>query len=267
MVKTWAAGAVLVVAAAAAVGAQAPRQTDAEEIKARQRISTMEGILERAVSNGADNLFRQVRSVMPDAPMLSGVPEVRGFRLEGYGLFFDVEVPALRMPMAWMMRSMVEEQRAATVALAEIRRKLLELSPREREQLEPAVMKLELQLGASRPATRTSAAAAAGVAAPPPPAAPVDPGVFDNPNEAYTREVKTALVEAMLENSGPLALGNDEWLTVAARDNVPPNPLVPSDTADSTTILFRVKGSDLAALRAGRITLEEAQKRVEAREY
>ena len=35
-----------------------------------------------------------------------------------------------------------------------------------------------------------------------------------------TREVKSALIDAMIENSGPLALGTDEWLTVAARDNV-----------------------------------------------
>ena len=33
----------------------------------------------------------------------------------------------------------------------------------------------------------------------------------------------------MIENSGPLALGADEWLTVAARDNVPRDPLIPSD--------------------------------------
>jgi hypothetical protein len=90
-------GAVL---ASAPVLAQTPDQ-EAEQIKARQRISTLEGVFERAVSNGAENLLRQVRTVMPDAPMLSGAPKVRGFRLDGYGVFFDVEVPALRLPMTW----------------------------------------------------------------------------------------------------------------------------------------------------------------------
>ena len=45
-----------------------------------------------------------------------------------------------------------------------------------------------------------------------------------DPNEAYTRAVKEALVDAMLESSGPLNLAPDEWLTVAARDNVPQRP-------------------------------------------
>ena len=74
-------------------------------------------------------------------------------------------------------------------------------------------------------------------------------------------------MDAMIENSGPLTLGPDEWLTVAARDNVPRDPLIPSDTADFSTIIFRVKGSDLTAFRAGRLTLEEARKKVEVREY
>ena len=84
-----------------------------EQVKTRQRISTMEGVLERAVSNGAENMLRQVRTVMPDAPMLSGVPQVRGFRLDGYGVFFDVEVPALRLPVTWPLRYLIEDNRAA----------------------------------------------------------------------------------------------------------------------------------------------------------
>ena len=91
------------------------------------------------------------------------------------------------------------------------------------------------------------------------------PRVLDNPAEGYTREVKAALVDAMIENSGPLTLGPEEWLTVAARDNVPRDPLIPGDTADFSTIIFRVKGSDLAAFRAGRMTLEEARQKVEVR--
>jgi hypothetical protein len=101
----------------------------------------------------------------------------------------------------------------------------------------------------------------------PSPAAPVDPGILENPNDAYTREVKAALIDAMLENSGPMALGADEWLTVAARDNAPRDTLIPGDTLDFSTIIFRVKGSDLAAFRAGRLTLEEARTRIEVREY
>jgi hypothetical protein len=71
----------------------------------------------------------------------------------------------------------------------------------------------------------------------------------------------------MIENSGPISLGADEWLTVAARDNVPLDPLIPTDAADTRTVIFRVRGSDLAAFRAGRMTLEDARKKVDTREY
>jgi hypothetical protein len=71
----------------------------------------------------------------------------------------------------------------------------------------------------------------------------------------------------MIENSGPIAIGADEWLTVAARDNVPRDPLIPTDAADTSSVILRVRGSDLAAYRAGRMTLEEARNKVEAREH
>ena len=76
-----------------------------------------------------------------------------------------------------------------------------------------------------------------------------------------------AAVDAMIENSGPIAVGPEEWLTIAARDNVPRDPLIPTDTADTRTVMFRLKGSDLAAFRAGRATLEETRKKVETREH
>ena len=50
-------------------------------------------------------------------------------------------------------------------------------------------------------------------------------------------------------------------------DNVPRDPLLPGDLADFSTVIFRLKGSDLASFRAGRITLEEARQKVDVREY
>jgi hypothetical protein len=238
---------------AAVAGAQAPatsaKAAELEQIKQRQRISLMEGVLERAVANGADNLLRQVKNVMPDMPMLTGAPAVRGFRLEGYGVFFDVEVPALRLPLAWTLRYVVDGNRlAVNAALAQLRALVLEQPPQERDRLEGLVRKME-QRTVSNEASPD-----------------LDPAVVRDPNEAYTRAVKEALIDAMLESSGPMNLGPDEWLTVAARDNVPRDPLVPGDSTELNTVIFKVKGSDLAAFRTGGITLEEARKRVDARE-
>ena len=91
--------------------------------------------------------------------------------------------------------------------------------------------------------------------------------LLDDPAAVYTREVSSAIVDAMLENSGPLPIGDSEWLTVAARDNIRPDRLVPGDTSNTSSIVFRVKGADLAAFHAGRVTIEEARKRVEVKQF
>jgi len=235
--------------AAAAQTPPRPRPAEVEQIRQRQRISLMEGVLERAVANGADNLLRQVKHFMPEVPMLTGAPEVRGFRLDGYGVFFDVEVPALRLPLAWTLRYVVDGNRlAVNAALAQLRALVLEQPAQERERLETLVRQME---------QRGLPTSASGE---------VDPAVVRDPNEAYTRSVKEALVDAMLESSGPLNLASDEWLTVAARDNVPADPLVPGDSTEGNTVIFRVRGSDLAAFRSGTLTLEDARKKVEAKE-
>jgi len=235
-----------------AAGAQVPasKAAEFEHFRQRQRISLMEGVLERAVANGADNLLRQVKQVMPDMPMLTGAPEVRGFRLDGYGVFFDVEVPALRLPLAWTLRYVVDGNRlAVNAALAQLRALVLEQPAQERERLELLVRQME-----QRALPMPSASAE------------VDPAVVRDPNEAYTRAVKEAIMDAMIESSGPLNLAPDEWLTVAARDNVPRDPLVPGDSIELNTVIFKVKGSDLAAFRSGAATLEQARKKVEAKE-
>ena len=265
-VTHYIAGTALVLLAGSVTLAQ---QAEMDQVKARQRISMMEGVLERAVSNGADNMVRQMKAVMGDAPMLTGVPEVRGFRLEGYGVFFDVEVPALRLPVTWPLRYMFRDNRETMGIVNELRSMMGESEPRQRERLAQVVRQLERQVqvsgGALRGTGRIGAASAVAVGGGAP--AVPEPDAYDDPEEHYTREVKAALVDAMIENSGPIGLGAEEWLTVAARDNVPRDPLIPTDAADSRTVMFRVKGSDLASYRAGRMTLDEVRKKVESREY
>jgi hypothetical protein len=255
--------------AVAAAQAQVPGPDRAEQFRARQRLSLMESVLERAVSNGADNLVRQVKTYLPDPPMFLGAPKVRGFRLDGYGVFFDVEVPGLRPPITWTLRYMLDDSRRAAASLAELKAWLVQLGPRERARGQEMVTRLEEQIGAAR-AARAGAASqvdTSNLGAAPENEPRVEPRVIVDPSEAYTTEVKSALVDAMIESSGTLNLSADEWLTVAARDNVPSDPLVPSDKTDFSTIIFRIKGSDLAAFRAGRLTLEQARAKVEHREY
>ena len=100
-------GALAVVLALVAGTASAQVQPTEAELRA-SRIWTMEGILERAVSFGAESVLRQVANVIADRPSLSGYPEVRGFPLVGHGLFFYVQVPGLQLPIMWSMRHLLQ---------------------------------------------------------------------------------------------------------------------------------------------------------------
>jgi len=275
-VKACLVGVAIVVGMTSAAFAQAP-SPGADPVKARQKISMMESVLESAVANGADSLMRQVRAVMPpDALMMTGAPSARGFRLEGYGVFFDVEVPAFRRTMAWTLRQMVDENGlGAGTAVNQLKAHIASVQdPRTRVSLERALRRLELQVGPVGPVPsntpRTQNVGAATVTAQTtasPAGLIVDPAVIADPNSAYTREVSVAIVDAMVENSGPLPIGETEWLTVAARDNVRPDRLVPGDTSNISSIVFRISGADLAAFRAGRMTLDDARKRVEITQF
>jgi hypothetical protein len=254
-------------------------QTEADQVRARQKISLMESVLESAVANGADSLMRAVRAVMPpDALMLTGAPSARGFLLPGYGLFFDVEVPAFRRTIAWTLRQMVDDNGlGAAAAVNQLKAYIATVQdPRQRTALERALRRLELQVGpvgpvqqdaAGRPGATNVSTQAVGLPAPAPTQPQVDPTLIDDPNAAYTREVSVAIIDAMIENSGPLPVGENEWLTVAARDNIRPDRLVPGDTSNISSIVFRIKGSDLAAFRAGRMTLEEARQHIEVKQF
>ena len=275
--KPCLAGIVIVIGIAPAAFAQAP-PPEVDQVKARQKISMMESVLESAVANGADSLMRQVRAVMPpDALMMTGAPSVRGFRLENYGVFFDVEVPAFRRTMAWTLRQMVDENGlGAATAVNQLKAYIATVQdPRTRASLQSALRRLELQVGpvgplpsdaAARPQTVGAATVTAQTTAAPA-APPVDLSLIEDPNAAYTREVSQAIVDAMIENSGPLPIAENEWLTVAARDNVRPDRLVPGDMSNISSIVFRIKGTDLAAYRAGRMTLDEARTHVEIKQF
>ena len=257
-----------VVSGITVIAAQQPPASAADQAQAqaRYKIFLMEGVLERAVQNGAAVLSRQVRAISPDAMFLTGAAQVRGFRLEGYGVFFDVEVPGLRPTVAWTLRAMADDDGALAQLKAYVQ-KVQDVS--ERQELLRAIRRIELQmpsarLGGAEPRTANAAGTVAVSAAERP--RPTDPLFLTDPAAAYTREVKTALMDAMIENSGGLTVGADEWLTVAARDGEPGNRLVPGDSYDQSTSVLRVKGSDLAAYRAGRLTLEETRRKVEVRE-
>jgi hypothetical protein len=262
-------------------------------VDARYKVRVMEGVLEKSVQQAALRLNEQLQRVSPDLIQLTGSAHARGYRLEGYGLFFDVEVPAaMRQTMGWTARVLRQQQQGVTEALGSLKRLTGELDPKARAEAERAMRQIELVV---RPVPRARAAegpmapppGAVGVATassvadvpPPAPAAAPPPDhdaaaaaapredalLWRSPDLAYEVQVREALIGAMLEWGALLPLGPDEWLTVAARDNQ--DVIMPGLAPDVVTIILRVKGSDLADRLAGRVPLDELRRRVEVREF
>jgi hypothetical protein len=198
--------------AAAQVQPQNAAPTPAE-IQARHAMASLEGVLENAVRYGAQMLDQRLQaSSAANMVMLAGMARARGFRLDDYGLVFDVEFPSMRRSMVWSL-----------------------------EQLE-------------RASTGKGRAAAASVSA-------------IKPQEIYLTEITNALADAMVDHSASISMAANEWLTVAARESVD-RRFVPGDPNDAAmTIMLRIKGSDLAALRERKMARDEVRKRVEIKRY
>lgn len=268
--------------------ASRPARPGVDRSQLRHQIYVMEGALARAVEFGAQSLNREVRSVMPDVFMLAGDAQARGVYLDGYGIFFDVQVPILRQSMMWSLRMMLDKDEAGVKTALDQLRQLSQnaaLDPRSRATAESAIKRLELQLnpmvspgigaGLGVPAPQPQEVAGAPRLEPGPVAAalpasdqprmvlPVDKLWVQDPNRAYTEAVQRAIIDAMIDYSAPMRIGADEWLTVAARDNEPRDTLAPQNPMEETvTLLYRIKGSDLAKYRSGSIDRDEARRRV-----
>jgi len=230
---------VMLLAGSAAAQDVRNQQTQAE----KKQMLNFCALLQQAVTNGAQQLTRQIRQVTPDVRlMLSGPTGVSGYRLQ-IGPVFDVRVPGMTPNAAWILTQLIRGQ------------------PQRFRQPLPS------QNGAAVTPTALTPGATASVAMPPPqsPFVDVDPALLSDPEAMYTREVQNAIMETMVENSEALHIAADQWLTVVARDSAQPDPAMPSSQDDFYTMIFQIKGSDLADFREKRITLEEAKKRVTLR--
>jgi hypothetical protein len=254
----------------------------------RHHIYVMEGALARAVDYGAKNLNREILAVMPGVFILAGEAQARGVYLDGYGVYFDVQVPMMRQSMMWSVRTMLDQDNAAAqVALNDMRKIGQSITdPAARAVFERSLKQLESQAApvngyarTGNPAAPANPAVAAGLVMPDGPgvgasaAAGVAPPAAgkawaQDPNRAYTEAVTRALVDAIIDYSTPMALGADQWLTVAARDNEGRDTLAPQDPLEEVvTMIYRIKGADLIAYRAGQISRDEARKRVQVSQF
>jgi hypothetical protein len=253
------------VAPAQAVPAQAAPPGAADR---RDDIKMLEAVFTTAVKNGADKLALQMQSSDPGSLFVTGPGRTRGFDLQGYGVFFDVDVPMMRQSVLWSTRQLTQQD-----TRAQLENYVATLPPGPARDLAARELRRMQQMGQRQGAAPTPVTSPAGggtvvaanVDAPTPAATPPPATETRDPNELYTEAVKTSLIDAMLKYSVGLRIGPEEWLTVAARDSE--GPLGPGQVDDASTIVIRIKGGDLAAFQANKLTREDVLKKVEVKKF
>jgi hypothetical protein len=234
--------------------AQQPPAGQDEQVL-RDQLQTFESVLQTAVRHGGDAFAREQASVIPpEVKLTSDDPQAFGFAPpESGGLFFLVVVPPLRVTVDYLLQRPYGRP-APPVApegsgpgpvqnVAGGANVVSSMGP-----VTPDPMKQSPIVDEGRCATRVPLSAKGS-----------------NPNRAYAVAVCDALMEAILDNSGPLPVKEDEWLTIAAIDGTGPTPNVLNSSYIFTTYLA-IKGSDLLAYRQGKISKADARKLVSLRQ-
>lgn len=236
-------------------------------IQARHEIFVMERVLEQKVQLGAQMLSEQFREAgLPDVLLFAGAARARGVRLDGYGVFFDLDVPVVRLSMAWSLRVMDQPDPDVAEALGRLRELRPTLGdPSLQARLDGALRAIETRLGGARKVT-----AAPGISLGSNltsfSVGPTRPHVIEDPDAVYTGEVRKAVIDAMFDHSGPMNLAPGDWLAVAAREDLAPRFLAGDPNDMPRTMILRVRGSDVAAFREGRLSREDAVARVEVKD-
>lgn len=231
----------LVLATTSTAAQQVPATPSmAPEVQVLQRrfqFQLMEGVLETAVRQGANEVVARAQGVMAVGILFMGMPKARGFPLESYGVVFDVEIPQILESVVMLNQF----QRPAQAAPAMGTQAVSNTSSSGRTRATGVV---EDDPMAKSPLT-------------------TDPFLAD-PNHFYRETVKRKLVDAILDYSRSLEVGAGEWLSVVARSEEDPTPSLYSD---HKAMILRIKGSDLALFYSGKITKDDARKLVIESEF
>ena len=241
----------------------APTRADAES---RYQIGQMERVLEGAVEHGVTivrDRMQNVTQLRMDL-MVSDNAHARGFRLEGYGVFFDILAPQFETSaLVWSYNTLNQNDLGVQSAI-----KKLQAGAKGDPEMEQAIKRLLIQLGPSAlqglnaPSTSGARTATGSAASVDPQADPI----LSDPDEVYRTEVTAALKSAMLDHTGSLNIGSNEWLTIAVKGNDTRPRLAPADT-NGRTVILRLRGADLAAYATRQIERAEVLQRIEVKTF
>ena len=227
------------------------QQPSPESQPLRKQVLLMEGLLARAGTVAADTIARRLQELEPALQAFIGPSRARGFIMDGYGIFFHVEVPALSGTVVWTQMAQQRDTQIGN-ALNTMKRALADMpdSP-SRQEAARAMAVLTRQAG---PVKANAEVTAANVSA-------LSSAAVWDPNEEYKQEVRRELIDAILNHSLPLNVAPDQWLEVGAHMSETPQ------SQRGTTLMIRVKGSDLAIFAADPARREEIRNKVEVRAF
>jgi hypothetical protein len=214
----------------AMAGAQTAVAPNLEQVRRHEQISLLEGTLTGAVKLAAGRVAKEVQSRTNNTNFFAGEARAKGFTLDGYGVFVYIEIPTLDLTVTLMVDQMERE------------------AQRRSDGLTATANKLDGALTAKEA-----------------PSAKDTLRDVQDTGQKYRDAVKLALIDAMLDYTKNLELKPEEWLSVAARGSE--SALTPGEILQLTTVVLRVKGSDLADYLAGRLTKDEARQKVEVRQF
>ena len=227
-----------------------------------RQVHLMEQALEQAVRRGVDAVEERLPAPLPGVVFFAGTIRARGFVVDGYGLFFDVEFPMVRRSMLWSIGAIGQLDGGMAQSLANLRRRVLEMPPgTARSALEQALRELELRTRSQSPPANAetgvgdSARGRTGSGA---------PARAADLEEFYRTALEGELADALVAHGGTLppgALADGEWLTVAARDG----RRSAAGAGVRRTLQLRILGGHLSALRDGRLSVEDTRARIETR--
>jgi hypothetical protein len=191
----------------------------------RQRadVGTFEIVLQRSIERAVLQTSQWAQQAVPDVMISAPEPVVHGIPVGDASITFNVEVGDMLGVNLWQV-----------------------IHERQRPQPDPSAVQRVGTVGAQivqgDPATAS--------------APPVTTG---NANKQYSEFVREAVIDAILDNSGVLQLKDDQMLAVAV---IPTSASGPQSYRTSATLILSIKGGDLELLRQGKISREEAKRRI-----
>lgn len=199
--------------------------------EARFQVQVFERNLRAAIERGAQQLASRAREVVPNVILqFQAEPVVNGILLPE-GAIFYVQIPGIE----------------------DVGLKLWAMSTRQGAPGSPNNL--------ARVSNDPPRVGAAATLVEPDPVVPP----LTDPSKEYTDFVRLALIDAMLDNSLALPVGEGQFLTLVADElaGQPADPLAQR----SRKLILRIKGDDLIALRQNRIKRDEAKQRILESKY